>query len=151
LLSETVLSSITKLREDRQHQIILQSVGDESESSSLPAEQLCNILCNILESILDNNHVELVRGNLYAALINFIPLMRSSHDIKASQESDANMFAMSISHSTMGDNLTFSGSGSLLPSKSGESLESTVSSLELGGLAVLKPVIDRLPVVTTSS
>ena len=31
LLSETALSSITKLREDRQHQIILQSVGSESE------------------------------------------------------------------------------------------------------------------------
>ena len=57
LLSETVLSSITKLREDRQHQIILQSVGGESESGSLPAERLYNILRNILESILDNNHV----------------------------------------------------------------------------------------------
>ena len=31
LLSETVLSSIAKLHEDRQHQIILQSVGSESE------------------------------------------------------------------------------------------------------------------------
>ena len=147
LLSETVLSSITKLREDRQHQIILQSVGGESESGSLPAERLYNILRNILESILDNNHVELVRGNLYAALINFIHLMRSSHDNKPSQQSDINMFAMSISHSTMGDNLAFSGSESLLPSKPDKSLENTVSALELGGLAVLKPVIDRL--VTT--
>ena len=147
LLSETVLSSITKLREDRQHQIILQSVGGESESGSLPAERLYNILRNILESILDNNHVELVRGNLYAALINFIHLMRSSHDNKVSQQSDANMFAMSISHSTIGDNLAFNGKESLLPSKLDESLENTVSALELGGLAVLKPVIDRL--VTT--
>ena len=147
LLSETVLSSITKLREDRQHQIILQSVGGESESGSLPAERLYNILRNILESILDNNHVELVRGNLYAALINFIHLIRSSHDNKASQQSDVNMFAMSISHSTIGDNLSFSGSESLLSSKPNESLENAVSALELGGLAVLKPVIDRL--VTT--
>jgi hypothetical protein len=61
--------------------------------------------------------------------------MRSSHDSKASQQSNANMFAMSISHSTIGDNLAFSGSKSLLPSTlaSGESLESTVSDLELGG------------------
>ena len=89
--------------------------------------------------------VELVRRNLYAALISFIHLMRSwSHDNKASQKGDANMFAMSISQSTIGDNLAFSGSESLLPSKPGESI---VSALELGGLAVLKPVIDRL--VTT--
>ena len=57
------------------------------------------------------------------------------------------MFAMSILHSTIGDNLAFSRSESLLPSKPDESLENTVSALELGGLAVLKPVIDRL--VTT--
>ena len=88
----------------------------------LPAERLFNILLNILESILDNNYV-FVRGNLYAVLINFIHLMRSSHDNKASQQGDANMFAtMSISHSTMGDNLAFSGSESLLPIlKPGES------------------------------
>ena len=147
LLSETVLSSITKLREDRQHHIILQSVGGGSESGSLSAERLYNILRNILESILDNNHIELVRGNLYAVLINFIHLMQSSHNNKASQQSNANMFAMSISHSTMGDNLAFSRSESLLPLKSGKSLENTVSALELGGLAVLKPVIDCL--VTT--
>ena len=73
--------------------------------------------------------------------------MRSLHDNKASQQSDANMFAMTISHSTIGDNLAFSGSESLLPSKPDESLENTVSALELGGLAVLKPVIDHL--VTT--
>ena len=144
LLSETVLSSITKLREDRQHQIILQSVGGESESGSLPAERLYNILRNILESILDNNHVELVRGNLYAALINFIHLMRSSHDGKTSQQGDTSMFAVPILNSTMRDSLAFSGSASLLPSMTDKSLEGTVSALELGGLAVLKPVIERL-------
>ena len=143
LLSETVLSSITKLREDRQHQIILQSVGGESESGSLPAERLYNILRNILESILDNNHVELVRGNLYASLINFIHLMRSSHDDKTSKENDP-MFAVSISYPTMRDSLAFSRSESLLPSKPDENPGSAVSALELGGLAVLKPVLERL-------
>ena len=51
---------------------------------------------------------------------------------------------MSILHLTIGDNLAFSGSESLLPSKPDKSLENTVSALELGSLAVLKPVIDRL-------
>jgi nuclear pore complex protein Nup205 len=147
LLSETVLSSITKLREDRQHQVILQSVGGESESGSLPAERLYNILRNILESILDSNHVELVRGNLYAALINFIHLMRSSHNNKESQQSETNIFAVSISHSAMRDSLAFNGSESLLPSRPNQGLENMASALELGGLAVLKPVIERL--VTT--
>ncbi|KAJ3509906.1 hypothetical protein NLJ89_g4967 [Agrocybe chaxingu] len=151
LLSETVLSSITKLREDRRHQVILQSMGGDSESGSLPAERLYNILRNILEGILDNNHVELVRGNLYAALINFIHLVRSSSsDAAATPEIGPDPFTMSLSLSTFRDSTTTRRSPSLSASISGEKLSSTPgTALELGCLAVLKPVIERL--VTTIS
>ena len=71
---------------------------------------------------------------LYAVLINFIYLMQPGDHRrminKASQwqENDGNLFAMPLSHST-----AFSGSESPLPLKPGESLESTVSAIELGG------------------
>ncbi|CAA7262620.1 unnamed protein product [Cyclocybe aegerita] len=151
LLSETVLSSITKLREDRRHQVILQSMGGDSESGSLPAERLYNILRNILEGILDNNHVELVRGNLYAALINFIHLVRSSSsDAATTPEIGPDPFTMSLSLSTFRDTTATRRSPSLSASISGEKLSSTPgTALELGCLVVMKPVVERL--VTTIS
>ncbi|KAK0463078.1 nucleoporin Nup186/Nup192/Nup205, partial [Desarmillaria tabescens] len=75
LLAEMTLSAITKLREDRHHQVILQTVAGDHEASSLPAERLYAILTNILECILENSHVELVRGNLYASIVNYVHLI----------------------------------------------------------------------------
>ncbi|KAK0437028.1 hypothetical protein EV421DRAFT_1829501 [Armillaria borealis] len=63
LLAEMTLSAITKLREDRHHQVILQTVAGDHEASSLPAERL---------------HVELVRGNLYASIVNYPQLPHSA-------------------------------------------------------------------------
>ncbi|KAH9477078.1 Nuclear pore complex protein Nup205 [Psilocybe cubensis] len=151
LLSETILSSITKLREDRQHQLILQSLGSDSESGTLPAERLYNILRNILQGILDNNHVELVRGNLYAALINFMHLVRSSQSSPITQtlaELESNPFSATLTASTMRESVSRGRSPSLAPSSS-DRQSSTSSTLESGCLAVLKPVIERL--VTTIS
>ncbi|KAF8188670.1 nucleoporin Nup186/Nup192/Nup205 [Pholiota molesta] len=141
LLSETILSSITKLREDRQHQVILQSLGGDSDTGSLPAERLQNILRNILESILDSNHVELVRGNLYAALINFFHLIRSSEKPKLAPEVESNPFAASLSVSVLRDSISMRRSPSVAPSTSGDRLS---NSLELNCLSVLKPVMERL-------
>ena len=142
LLSETILTSITKLREDRQHQLILQSMGRDSESGTLPAERLYNILRNILESILDNNRVELVRGNLYAALINFVHLSRSSAQSDLSFENETDPFAASLALSTMRDNFSRAASPALTSSTSGRQTGS--SSLELGCLLVMKPSMERL-------
>ncbi|KAF9477995.1 hypothetical protein BDN70DRAFT_880524 [Pholiota conissans] len=141
LLSETILSTITKLREDRQHQVILQSIGGNSESGSLPAERLHNILRNILESILDNNHVELVRGNLYAALINFFHLIRSSEKPKLAPEAEINPFAGSLSLSTLRDSMSMRRSTSVVPSTSSDRFS---NSLELSCLAVMRPTMERL-------
>ncbi|KAF9529076.1 nucleoporin Nup186/Nup192/Nup205 [Crepidotus variabilis] len=151
LLSEAVLSSITKLREDRQHQMILQSMGADPDAGSLPAERLQNILRNILQAILDNNHVELVRGNLYAALINFIHLIRSAPDqhISPSADIETNPFALSLATSTLRDSASFAlstrRSPSVAPSLSSEKLgSSSGSALEHGCLTVVKPLIERL-------
>lgn len=141
LLSETVLSLITKLREDRQQHLILQSTGGDTESSSLPAERLYNILRNVLQGILDNNHLELVRGNLYAALINFIHLIGSSN---GTQWVEAQRKGSSMSFSTFGRDSLISSSQALVPlDKVGQS-QSYPSSLESGCLAVMKPTLERL-------
>lgn len=143
LLSETILSSITKLREDRQHQVILQSLGGDSESGSLPAERLHTILRNILEIILDNGHVELVRGNLYATLINFFHLIRSPHDIDSSAETESSGFGASLGLSSLRDSTYMRRSSSLAPSVSSDRASAS-SSLEISCLAVMKPAMERL-------
>lgn len=143
LLSEVVLSSITKLREDRRQQLLFRSMNVDSEADSLPAERLYNILRSILEGILENNHVELVRGNLYAALINFINLIQSSPEAKTPglAEVESNPFAMSLAVSTLQDSLSVRRSPSVPPSVVSEK---PGSALELGCLAVMKPVIEKL-------
>ncbi|KAF8878281.1 nucleoporin Nup186/Nup192/Nup205 [Gymnopilus junonius] len=146
LLSETLLSLITKLREDRQHQLILQSTGGDPQSGSLPAERLYHILRHALESILDNNRVELVRGNIYAALINFLHLIRSTPTTTTISEAEVNPFAASLGLSTMRDSISRGQSPSLSPS---EHQGSPNAILELGCLAVMKPAMERL--VTTIS
>jgi hypothetical protein len=51
-----------------------------------------------LEGIPNNNHVELVWGNLYAALISFLNLIRLSHkaNMLFLSQIDSNPFALSL-------------------------------------------------------
>jgi nuclear pore complex protein Nup205 len=149
LLSEVVLSSITKLREDRRHQIVAQSAGGDSESGSLPAERLYSILQSILEGIIDNNRVELVRGNLYAALINYVHLIAPPHaDNEVAIHKGGDYRMLSLASTTRGDSPFGSGQSPLALSQYGRS-QVLDSSLEMGSLAVVKRVLERL--VTTIS
>ncbi|KAG6810860.1 hypothetical protein H0H92_010044 [Tricholoma furcatifolium] len=142
LLSEAALSAITKLREDRRQQLIAQSAGGNADSGSLPAERLFAILRSILESITENNRVELVRGNLYAALINYVHLIAPS-----SRERPVAL--------TGGQNLSFSLNSSMIrddfldDSRSYVSLDRVSTSqgsgaLQTGSLDVLKGHMERL-------
>ncbi|KAJ7082251.1 hypothetical protein B0H15DRAFT_994073, partial [Mycena belliarum] len=75
LLSVAVLSSVTKLREDRRHQILVQSAS----GGSLPAERIVrHPLQHPGSYITDNNRVELICGSLHAALINYVHLITPS-------------------------------------------------------------------------
>jgi len=139
LLSEAVLSSITKLREDRRHQIIIQSAGGDAESSSLPAERLYAILRSILEGIMDNNRIELVRGNLYAALTNYIHLTSSSDSGSDMPEYNSDGLSMSITR----EDFLFSDNQSLVSWSQHERSPSSTS-LEKGSLALMKSVMERL-------
>jgi nuclear pore complex protein Nup205 len=112
LLSEVSLSLITKLREDWRSQQLL---GSQSHSGSLSSERLHGLLRSFLECVLEYR-VELVRGNLYAALVNYFHLVADGP------------------YDTMHDR-----SAATPPARSGPS-----STTSCGSLAVLKPVSERL-------
>ncbi|EAU87534.1 hypothetical protein CC1G_11206 [Coprinopsis cinerea okayama7 len=142
LLSETTLSLITKLREDRRHQLVLQSGGVEG-TGSLPAERLYSILRSIVEGILDSNHSELIRGNLYGSLINFIHLVLvSDHDSSLSDDSK-DVFNLDYS-SRQGSPFSGSTRSLALVNSTGSSRTAKVES---GILSSLKPGLERLVAV----
>lgn len=151
LLSEAILSTITKLREDRRHQIMLQSAGGDVEAGSLPTERLYTLLRSLLECILDNNRSELVRGNLYACLINYLHLV-SADDVRHDEEVVADTFgkrSMALSASAFGsrDELALvesqGGSARSTPMPGGRPTQHT-SMLEAGTLSAMKSAMERL-------
>ncbi|KAG6856850.1 hypothetical protein H0H87_012908 [Tephrocybe sp. NHM501043] len=144
LLSEAVLSSITKLREDRRQQLITQSAGGNAESGSLPAERLFAILRSILESITENNRVELVRGNLYAALINYVHLIVSpTHDARSAVAPGGPNASFLLAASTTREDFIFDESRSIV-SLDRLSTSKDSGALHTGSLAVIKGVMERL-------
>ncbi|PCH43029.1 hypothetical protein WOLCODRAFT_121398 [Wolfiporia cocos MD-104 SS10] len=136
LLAETMLSTITKLREDRHHQVLLQSAGGDIEASSLPAERLYALLHSILECIMDYGHLELVRGNLYAALVNYLQLVMSA-------DAGPDSALASFSSSNGWDSLASLKMLTISSSSFGGS-HSSRQSLVDGSLAVLRSSMDRL-------
>ena len=153
LLSEAILSTITKLREDRRHQIMLQSAGGDIEAGALPTERLYALVRSLLECILDTNRSELVRGNLYACLVNYLHLV-SADDGHVDVEAVVDTFgkrSMALSVSALGarDDLSLSlaesrsGSVRSTPMPGGRPVPHT-SALEVGTLSVMKNVMERL-------
>ncbi|KAG8215255.1 hypothetical protein J3R82DRAFT_8809, partial [Butyriboletus roseoflavus] len=151
LLSEATLSTITKLREDRRHQIMLQSAGGDIEAGSLPTERLYALLRSLLECILDNNRSELVRGNLYACLINYLHLVSADderHDVETVVDTfGKRSMALSASAFTSRDDPALvesqGGSSRSTPTQGGRPVLRT-STLEAGTLSVMKNVMERL-------
>ncbi|KAH8115108.1 nucleoporin Nup186/Nup192/Nup205 [Phellopilus nigrolimitatus] len=139
LLSEVLFLLITKLREERRQAYLLSS-GDSLDSSALPEERMATLLRHILDCILDKNRRELVRGNIYAALVNFLHLViqPSGDDVSLKNSS----LPLEASLSSMASSLTLSGSEIMRP-------QSPTSSLELNSFTIMKQSMDRL--VTTVS
>ncbi|KAG9073412.1 hypothetical protein FS749_015253, partial [Ceratobasidium sp. UAMH 11750] len=63
LLCETLLSLVAKLRDDRHHQIVLQSIVDDPLAATLPAERLNGLLSTIMDCALQPGTSERQRGN----------------------------------------------------------------------------------------
>ena len=151
LLSEAILSTITKLREDRRHQIMLQSAGGDIEAGALPTERLYALVRSVLECILDNNRSELVRGNLYACLVNYLHLVSADdgrHDVEAVVDTfGKRSMALSVSALSSRDDLSLvesqGGSARSTPTPGSRPSQRT-SALEAGTLSVMKNVMERL-------
>ncbi|KAI0270638.1 nucleoporin Nup186/Nup192/Nup205 [Gloeopeniophorella convolvens] len=140
LLSEVSLSLITKLREDRHSQQLL---GMSSDSGSLSSERLYALLRSFLECVLDHR-VELVRGNLYAALVNYFHLVADDAGKTAAESKPPNGIALTLATSVARvDPDPREGLAATLPSRLARSTGAT-SNVEAGSLAVLKPVAERL-------
>ncbi|KAJ7160759.1 nucleoporin Nup186/Nup192/Nup205 [Mycena filopes] len=144
LLSEAVLSAVTKLREDRRHQVLVQSASGDADAGSLPAERLYAILRNVLDCIVDNNRVELVRGNLYAAIINYVHLITPSKDSFDGADAKPPALSVSLAASTNRDDFLFNESQALVPIGQTPRSQSSAASLELGSLSLMKSVMERL-------
>lgn len=84
LLSEVTVMLITKLREDRSQRIILQTLTDDAFSSatSLPEDRFHKILSGLVECVLTPGMPEVVRGNLYASIINHLQLVQTISNTK---------------------------------------------------------------------
>lgn len=135
LLSEVLLQLITKLREERAR---MDALG-MGENSALPVERISTLLRHMLDCILDKQRHELVRGNIYAALVNLFRLVMQSSTPSLSRQPPSR-----ADSSTLLSNLTSSmtlsranSSGKLISSSSSTSLEHAVS-------LMLKQHMDKL-------
>jgi nuclear pore complex protein Nup205 len=110
LLAEAVVSCVAKLRDDRAQR----AATNDGIADTLPAERLHSLLRALVACVLDPSQGALVRGNLYAALVDYLQLV---HEPVASETESLPIRALS-------------GSG--------------IHSLRKGSLAVLKEVFGRL-------
>ncbi len=136
LLSEVSLSLITKLREDWRTQQLL---GTYSHSGSLSSERLNGLLRSFLDCVLEYR-VELVRGNLYAALVNYFYLVAEDLNDAVSEAKPSTIMTSSLSSSVARDELLTRDRQVATPTRPSGPASTTSS----GCLAVLKPVAERL-------
>ena len=138
LLSGVLLSTITKLREDRQHQAIIQSDSGEPDNASLPSERLYALLRSTLECVLDSGRNQFVRGNLYATLINYLHLITNGKQ-QTQRVSREQLSLSSLSLSLNRDDFDLGG-GKQLALSTRQSSASLVS----GSVAIIRNVIEKL-------
>ncbi|KAF8742046.1 Nucleoporin, partial [Rhizoctonia solani] len=84
-LCETLLSLVAKLRDDRHHQVVLQSIVDDPVAATLPPERLNALLGAIMDCVLQPGTTERQRGNLYSAMVHYVQLAFSAEE-RSSQE-----------------------------------------------------------------
>ncbi|KAI0085599.1 nucleoporin Nup186/Nup192/Nup205 [Irpex rosettiformis] len=121
ILAEAILSTITKLREDRHQQTVTQF--SSQGVSALPAERLFALLRSLLQCLTNNSQSEIVRGNLYASLVNYISLIT---DV---EERPQNALGWTEDLSSDVDKSSWGSNGAPLVD---------------GSMAIIKPVMDRL-------
>lgn len=127
LLCQVVLSLITRLRHGR-HEAALS--GETSRTNAgLPTDKLHAILKGVLEGIVRAGTTQLVRGNLYTVLINYLQIITPLPSVPSTDGPTASK-----------DTLLLEGSVSGQSASSGQA----ASSLEAGSLSILLSTMDRV-------
>ncbi|KAL6046331.1 hypothetical protein QOT17_022255 [Balamuthia mandrillaris] len=80
-ISGVVLSLMTKLREQKRQSGNQLSPDDLASGQYLPVEQLTSTLRNIVAGLLRHGTSQYMRGNLYAALLNYLQFTRSAPNL----------------------------------------------------------------------
>ncbi|KAL7408793.1 nucleoporin Nup186/Nup192/Nup205 [Mrakia frigida] len=135
LLCQVVLSLITKLRQGRREQVIFSS-EEEEVSGALPADKLLVVLRRVLDSVCRAGTSELVRGNLYTVLINYLQLLSSFSAVEPSPKLDLGG-AMDVEDDAMEGSV--GGASTSAGFRSGQR-----SPLEVGTVAILTAGMERL-------
>ena len=154
MLSEVMLSLVTKLRGDRHQQLILQSTFDDTYAASLPVDRLKTLLKSLLECLAGSGKAELTRGNLYASLVNYLHLVadaREGNDLEYLRSDHVLSSSMSFSRSSsISQDLASSlGDESVGPFMVGRSLGKRTE-LEVSTLAVINKDVDGLVSVVST-
>ncbi|KAF8584437.1 hypothetical protein K439DRAFT_1411162 [Ramaria rubella] len=150
MLSEVVLSLVTKLRSDRQQQLILQSTFDDTFAAALPVDRLKFLLKSVLECLARSGSAELIRGNLYASLVNYLHLVEDARDQRHLESvGSENSFSHSFSESSSMSRDGLASSESAGPFTPGRSKEKR-SELELSTLAIINKDVDGLVSVVST-
>ncbi|KAI0033042.1 nucleoporin Nup186/Nup192/Nup205 [Vararia minispora EC-137] len=146
LLAELALALVTRLREDRWSQRLLTASAAGAVAGGLSTERLHALLKSVVECVLEHR-AELVRGNLYAALINYFHLITPSAGQPASDaNTDVDPFVLSLRSSALSSSLALSTSQAKSAlGKSGS--RPNASAAEAASLGVLKPYMERLVAV----
>ncbi|KIJ30184.1 hypothetical protein M422DRAFT_214674 [Sphaerobolus stellatus SS14] len=142
-LSEVMLTLVTKLRGDRQQQLILQSTFDDSYAASLPVDRLKVLLKDLIECLASSGRVELIRGNLYAALVNYLHLVEEARERSANENltSEGGLLSASFSKSP---SLSESSSEDSFSSFSTRRPQPRRSELEASTLSIINKDVDGL-------
>ena len=151
LLSEAMVSLVTKLRDDRQQQLILQSTFDDTYAITLPIDRLKVLLKSILDCLAGSGRAELIRGNIYASLVNYLHLVEAAREggdfeNPGSESNFSPSFSLSQSSSVSvsRDELAANGSQSTVNPFSISRSHTKRSELDLGTLAAINKDVDGL-------
>ncbi|KAL1738819.1 nucleoporin Nup186/Nup192/Nup205, partial [Schizophyllum fasciatum] len=129
VLAETILTCVVKLRENRHNQAMF-------DMDALPPERLLAICRSVLECIVNSGHNELVRGNLYAALVNYLQLAKPQRGAPTPSEPP---LATSLLSSVATREVASGGAANGRSS----------TQVEMGTVALVKTIVDRLTAVVS--
>ncbi|QRW26278.1 structural constituent of nuclear pore protein [Rhizoctonia solani] len=147
-LCETLLSLVAKLRDDRHHQVVLQSIVDDPVAATLPPERLNALLGAIMDCVLQPGTTERQRGNLYSAMVHYVQLAFSAEERSSREHSklgqSQSKLAQSQSKLAQSRLDTSAANAVVLFGSSPNPTTGRRSGLESSTLLVLNKFVDRL-------